>query len=133
MESFYYVESSQLFFEIYFHPIKTRKNTYRTIFWKKKMIDRAIWYGQWKVYSLEWIPKWQNKIDAWFSGRLFSKMAIKCWIFHISHNRKLCMGQKWQKLKIQDLLNKVYPKGLIFKRTIFFPIDLDKIMPKNPK
>ena len=22
-----------------------------------------------------------------------------------SHNRKLCMGQKWQKLQIQDLLN----------------------------
>ena len=82
---------------------------------------------------VEWIPKWQNKIDAWFSGRLFSKMARKSWIFHISHNRKLCMGQKWQKLQIQDLLNEVYPKGLIFKMTLFSPIDLDKIMPKNPK
>ena len=84
-------------------------------------------------YAVEWIPKWQNKIDAWFSGRLFSKMVRKSWIFHISHNRKLCMGQKWQKLQIQDLLNEVYPKGLIFKMTLFSPIDLDKIMPKNPK
>ena len=29
------------------------------------------------------------------------------------------MGQKWQKLQIQDLLNKVYPKGQIFKMTLF--------------
>ena len=40
------------------------------------------------------------------------------------------MGQKWQKLQIQDLLNEVYPKGQIFKMTLFSPIDLDKIMPK---
>ena len=38
-----------------------------------------------------------------------------------------------QKLQIQDLLNEVYPKGLIFKMTLFSLIDLDKIMPKNPK
>ena len=31
------------------------------------------------------------------------------------------------------LFNKVYPKGQIFKMTLFFPLDLDKIMPKNPK
>ena len=43
------------------------------------------------------------------------------------------MGQKWQKLQIQDLLNKVHPKGQIFKMTLFSPIDLDKLMPKNPK
>ena len=85
------------------------------------------------MYIVEWIPKLQNRIDAWFSGRLLSKMAIKSWNFHISHNRKLCMGQKWQKLQIQDLLNEVYPKGQIFKMTLFSPIDLDKIMPKNPK
>ena len=89
--------------------------------------------GRGKVCLLEWIPKWQNKIDAWFSGRLLSKMVRKSWIFHKSHNRKLCMGQKWQKLQIQDLLNEVYPKGQIFKMTLFSPIDLDKIMPKNPK
>ena len=51
----------------------------------------------------------------------------------LEHNGKLCMGQKWQKLQIQDLLSKVYPKGLIFKMTLFSLIDLDKIMPKNPK
>ena len=101
--------------------IKNMKNNYVSV------------YSSPFIKILEWIPKWQNKIDAWFSGRLFSKMARKSWIFHISHNRKLCMGQKWQKLQIQDLLNEVYPKGLIFKMTLFSPIDLDKIMPKNPK
>ena len=105
-----------------------RKNM--VIFNQKNGILQNKFYG---LCLLEWIPKWQNKIDAWFSGRLFSKMARKSWIFHISHNRKLCMGQKWQKLQIQDLLNEVYPKGLIFKMTLFSPIDLDKIMPKNPK
>ena len=43
------------------------------------------------------------------------------------------MGQKWQKLQIQELLNEVHPKGLIFKMTLFSLIDIDKIMPKNPK
>ena len=43
------------------------------------------------------------------------------------------MGQKCKILQIQDLLNEVYPKGLIFKMTLFSPIDLDKIRPKNPK
>ena len=38
------------------------------------------------------------------------------------------------KLEIQNLLNnKVYPKGLSFKTTLCFLIDLDKMMPKNPK
>ena len=87
----------------------------------------------WASYLVEWIPKWQNKIDTWFSGRLFSKMARKSWIFHINHNRKLCMGQKWQKLQIQDLLSKVCPKGQIFKMTLFSSIDLDKIRPKKLK
>ena len=86
-----------------------------------------------EIALLEWIPKWQNKTDAWFSDRIFSKMARKSWIFHINHNRKLCMGQKWQKLQIQELLNEVYPKGIIFEMTLFSLIDLDKIMPKNPK
>ena len=40
------------------------------------------------------------------------------------------MGQKWQKLQIQDLINEVYPKGLNFKMTLFPSIDLDKIMIK---
>ena len=40
------------------------------------------------------------------------------------------MVPKWQKLQIQDLLNEVYQKGVIFKMTLFSPIDLDKIMPK---
>ena len=40
------------------------------------------------------------------------------------------MGQKWQILQIQDLLNEVYLKGQIFKMTLFSPIDLDKIIPK---
>ena len=46
----------------------------------------------------------QKKIDALFSGRLFSKMAKKVhfWISDIIEN-KLCMVQKWQKLQIQDL------------------------------
>ena len=43
------------------------------------------------------------------------------------------MGQKWQKLQIQDLLNEVYPKGLIFKMKLFSLIDLDEIMLKNTK
>ena len=43
------------------------------------------------------------------------------------------MGQKRQKLQIQELINEVYPKGLIFKMTLFSLIGLDKIMPKNPK
>ena len=43
------------------------------------------------------------------------------------------MGQKWQKLQIQDLLNEVYLKGQIFKMTLFSPIGLDEIMLKNPK
>ena len=43
------------------------------------------------------------------------------------------MGQKWQKLQLQDLLNEVYPKGQILKMTLFPSIDLDKVMPKNPK
>ena len=37
------------------------------------------------------------------------------------------MGQKWQKFQIQDLLDKVYPKGLIFKMTLFSSIDLERI------
>ena len=40
------------------------------------------------------------------------------------------MVQKWQKLQIQALLDKVNPKGHIFKMTLFIPIDLDKIMQK---
>ena len=43
------------------------------------------------------------------------------------------MGQKWQKLQIQDLLNEVYPKGQIFKMTLFSPKDLDKIMQRKSK
>ena len=41
------------------------------------------------------------------------------------------MGQNWQKLQIQDLPNKVYPKGQIQEITIFFLIDLNKIRLKN--
>ena len=43
------------------------------------------------------------------------------------------MGQKWQKLQIQELLYELYLKGLISKMTLFSLIDLDKIMPKNQK
>ena len=43
------------------------------------------------------------------------------------------MEQKWQKLQMQELLNEVYQKGLIFRMTLFSLIDLDKIMPKNQK
>ena len=30
------------------------------------------------------------------------------------------MGQKWQKLQIQELLNEVYPKGQFFGKFIIF-------------
>ena len=43
------------------------------------------------------------------------------------------MGQKWQKLQIQELLNEAYPEGLIFKMTLFSRLDLHKIMPKKSK
>ena len=59
-------------------------------------------------FSLRQLAK---KIDALFSGRLFSKMAKKVhfWISDIIEN-KLCMVQKWQKLQIQDLFKEMYPK-----------------------
>ena len=41
----------------------------------------------------------------------------------------------WQKLKIQYmyLLNEMYPKGQIFKKTLFSSIDLDKKNAKKSK
>ena len=35
--------------------------------------------------------------------------------------------------KIQDLLNEVYPKGMIFKMMLLSPTGLDKIMLESPK
>ena len=43
------------------------------------------------------------------------------------------MGQTLQKHQIQDLLNKVHPKGQIFKMTLLSPIDLDEIKPCSKK
>ena len=40
------------------------------------------------IKILEWIPKWQNKIDAWFSVRLFSKLIRKVLILNIGYNEK---------------------------------------------
>ena len=46
---------------------------------------------------------------------------------------KLCLGQKWRKLQLQDLLNEVYPKGIIFKMTLFSQINLVESMLKDVK
>ena len=72
------------------------------------------------------------KITHDFLGDFSLKWPEKLNFPYMSY-RKLCMGQKGQKLQIQDLLNEVYPKGLIFKMTLFSSIDLDRIIPKKSK
>ena len=96
-------------------------------FWNKisiKFVSKLSWRLIHKI-----IP--QNNIDTCFSGRLFSKMARNSWIFHISHNGKLCIRQKWQKTP-NTKTKWIVSKRVNFQNCTIFPIDLDKIIPKIP-
>ena len=71
-----------------------------------------------KDWILEGISKWQNKIDAWFSGLLFAKLARKSLIFHISSNCAWGKSEKNSKYKIY--LMKCIQKGKFWKWHNFF-------------
>ena len=72
---------------------------------------------------VEWIPKSQNKNDAWFSGIFFSKMARKSSIFHIRHDRKYALSKtadtRFTKKKCQGTKSvKIsYPQMRNFKKS----------------
>ena len=68
--------------------------------------------------ALEWIPKWQNRIDAWFSGGVFAEIwpekvqfsitdKIDNWIweklkYKITRFSSMDLDKKGQKIKIKD-------------------------------